>query len=283
MKTKRFLLATAGSTVDGRTITPEQIQEMADSYDPKTYAARLNIEHIRGISGDKPFRAYGDVLELSTEMVTVNFNGKDEQRLGLYGVFDVTDDAKALNDAGQKMYPSIEIQDNFAGKGFHYLVGCALTDSPAAIATERLEFARTLPGAQTFARDTAAPLEFADAEQESTGLIAAFTTALDKFTAKFTPAAPPEQKPEANPAPKAGDPAPAVQGLTAADLAPLFTDLGKVLSDGLTATRTEFRQEFDALAVKVKALDAKVEHTPAPGYSARPPASGGATDYSRIF
>ena len=43
MKTKRFLLATAGSTVDGRTIEPQQLTEMAKSYDPETYAARLNI------------------------------------------------------------------------------------------------------------------------------------------------------------------------------------------------------------------------------------------------
>lgn len=56
-RTKPFLLATAGSTVDGRTIDDKMIAEMASSYDPKTYGARLNIEHIRGITGDKPFRS----------------------------------------------------------------------------------------------------------------------------------------------------------------------------------------------------------------------------------
>ena len=64
MKTKPFLLATAGSTVDGRTIDENDIDQMASSYDPKTYGARLNIEHIRGLGTEGPFRAYGDVLEL---------------------------------------------------------------------------------------------------------------------------------------------------------------------------------------------------------------------------
>lgn len=146
MKTKQFLLATAGSTVDGRNIDEAMIEQMASSYDPKTYGARLNIEHIRGISPEMPFRAYGDVLELSVGEVEVNFNGKKEKRKGLYGVFDVTDDAKTINEQGQKVYPSIEIEPNFAGKGFAYLMGCALTDSPAAIATDRLQFNRAVPG-----------------------------------------------------------------------------------------------------------------------------------------
>ncbi|PTR05019.1 capsid scaffolding serine peptidase GPO, partial [Novosphingobium sp. GV055] len=37
MKTKPFLLATAGSTVDGRTIDDAMLQQIASSYDPKTY------------------------------------------------------------------------------------------------------------------------------------------------------------------------------------------------------------------------------------------------------
>lgn len=272
MKTKRFLLATAGSTVDGRTIEPQQLTEMAKSYDPKTYAARLNIEHIRGISGDKPFRAYGDVLELSTEEVTVNFNGVDEKRLGLFGVFDVTDDAKALNDAGQKMYPSVEIQDNFAGKGFHYLVGCALTDSPAAIATDRLQFNRVAPGNHADATKDipAAPLEFADDQAEATtGLLTSIAAMLDKLGAKFSPAAP-EQKEQ----PK-GEEKPVAQNLTAADLAPLFTELGQTFSVAMAASDAKMLAEIDALSVKVKALETAQETTPAPGYSARPPADGG--------
>jgi hypothetical protein len=162
MKTKPFLLATAGSTVDGRTIDDAMIDQMVSSYNPRTFGARLNIEHVRGMAPDGPFRAYGDVLELSAGTVEVDFNGQKEQRKALFGTFDVTEEARKLNESGQKVYPSIEIEPNFAGKGFAYLMGCALTDSPASIATQRLQFNRSLPGTLTLAGENAAPLEFAE-------------------------------------------------------------------------------------------------------------------------
>lgn len=194
-KTKKYLLATSGSTVDGREVKPEWLKEIASSYDPKTYGARLNIEHIKGFSGEGPFRAYGDVMEVSTEDVTVNFNGTDEVRTGLYGVFEVTEDAEKLNQAGQKLYPSIEIAPNFAEKGFAYLMGCALTDTPAAIGTERMEFNRKTPGALSFnAKDfdiAAAALEFAGAASDDTentvnGAFASMKKFFDKFNVAAT-------------------------------------------------------------------------------------------------
>jgi hypothetical protein len=196
MKTKPFLLATAGSTVDGRSIDDAMLEQMVSSYDPKTYGARLNIEHVRSAMPDGPFRAYGDVLELSIGEVNVDFNGKLEKRKAMFGVFDVTDEAKKLNNAGQKVYPSIEIEPNFAGKGFAYLMGCALTDSPASIATQRLQFNRALPGTVTVSGDKAAALEFADetGDDAGTGFLAGLSGVLDRFAAKFSPA-PPKQDP----------------------------------------------------------------------------------------
>ena len=197
MKTKRFLLATAGSTVDGRNIDANMLTEMAEGYDPKTYSARLNIEHIRGFSGEKPFRAFGDVLTLETEEVDVNFHGKTEKRLGLFGTFDVTEDAKKLNSEGQKVFPSIEIEPNFGGKGKAYLMGVALTDSPASIATQRLEFSRSQPGWLTVGTDDktmAFGLEFEGEDGKTTeaadGFLAKFSAMLD---AKFGKT---EDKPE---------------------------------------------------------------------------------------
>lgn len=277
MKTKPFLLATAGSTVDGRTIDDKMLQEMASSYNPKTYGARLNIEHIRGVSGDKPFRAYGDVLELSTAQVDVDFNGKTEPRLGLFGVFDVTDDAKALNDASQKVYPSIEIEPNFAGKGFAYLMGCALTDSPAAIATDRLAFNRHQPGLIVLARGSegqpsdAATLEFAGEAEGAAGegFLKKFGAMLDGFSAKFGAAS----KDDEQQAP-AGAAGAAAAAFDFAQMRPMFEDLGKTFAASIDNLRTEFRAESDALGLKVAALDTKFEATPASTYSARPPAAG---------
>lgn len=280
MKTKPFLLATAGSTVDGRTIDDVMLEQMVSSYDPKTYGARLNIEHVRGVTPDGPFRAYGDVLELSIGETEVNFNGKTEKRKALFGVFDVTEEAKKLNEADQKVYPSIEIEPNFAGKGFAYLMGCALTDSPASIATQRLQFNRALPGTITVSGEAAAALEFdTDIGTSGAGLISAFSAALDRFTTKFSlsPA-----KTEAE------DPAPAAPAAPAAafdftQLRPMFEEFGAGLAKEFAGLRTEFRAEADALAVKVQKLEAERENTPGHGYRVRSRSDGAAAAYADVF
>ena len=45
-----------------------------------------------------------------------------------------------MNKASQKIYTSMEIQPNFANTGKSYLVGLAVTDDPASLGTEMLEF-----------------------------------------------------------------------------------------------------------------------------------------------
>jgi len=274
MKTKPFLLATAGSTVDSRTIDENDIKQMASSYDPKTYGARLNIEHIRGLGTEGPFRAYGDVLELSTGEVDVNFNGETEKRLGLFGTFDVTDDAKQLNDAGQKVYPSVEIHPNFGGKGYCYLVGVALTDSPASIATERLKFNRSLPDAITLSRDEAALLEFADAGTgDATGqnCIQRFGAMLDEKLGKLGGG-----KPVEKPASKNGDDETDAFNIT--DLQPMLTELGQLCADEIGKLDARYREEIDALSVKVTRIDKTIEATPAQSHTARPAATGNADE-----
>jgi hypothetical protein len=270
-RTKPFLLATAGSTVDGRVIDDKLIDEMAQSYDPKTYGARLNIEHIRGITGDAPFRSYGDVVSLSVGEVDVNFSGKTEKRKALYGVFDVLEDAEKLNAAGQKVYPSIEIEPNFAGKNFAYLMGCALTDSPAAIATERLQFNRAAPGSIVLNGEVPMPLELADDKGTITeggqGILSAFKAMMDGYTAKLTgkatetkPADPPEQQ--------------LTQGFDMQAFTALFTQFaGKVEGTLQTQTAAQ-REEMDALALKFAALEKRIDTTAAPGQQQRPQANG---------
>jgi len=45
-----------------------------------------------------------------------------------------------INQAGQKVYTSVEIDPKFADTGEAYLVGLAVTDSPASTGTSRLSF-----------------------------------------------------------------------------------------------------------------------------------------------
>lgn len=281
MKTKPFLLATAGSTVDGRVIDEKMLEEMAAGYNPKTYGARVNLEHIRGITGEKPFRAYGDVLELSVGEVDVDFHGKTEKRKGLFGVLDVTEEAKQLNAQGQKVYPSIEIEPNFAGKGQAYLMGVALTDSPASVATERLQFNTLRPGALTLSRDTTGQsgqpglLEFADATtEEGDTFITRFGAMLDGVFSKFTQAKPNEPAPEPKP-----DDQPAQ--FNVADMKPLFEQLGQTFATEIGTLRTEMREEVDRLSVKISQVEQGVEKTPANNHSARPVAAGPAGQYAK--
>ncbi|KQM21957.1 GPO family capsid scaffolding protein [Novosphingobium sp. Leaf2] len=279
MKTKPFLLATAGSTVDGRDIDDKFLKEMATSYDPKTYGARLNIEHIRGATGQAPFRAFGDVLELSTAEVDVNFNGKTEKRLGLYGVFDVTDEAKALNEGSQKVYPSIEIEPNFGGKGFAYLMGCALTDSPASIATERLQFNRQMPGTLHLSRDDAALIEFAESGGDAGDtFLTKLGTMIDSAFAKFTGG-----KVEDKPASKEDAKDPPAQAFDFNAFKALFTAHGEAITNEIGALRTELRTEVDALGVKFAKLEKEQEAAPDRNFRARPISDGGAAGYAGIF
>ena len=138
-KSKWFRIAVAGDTTDGREIQPEWIVQMAQNYDPNTYGARINIEHLRSVFPDGVFGAYGDVIALKTEKVTINGEEKD----ALFAQIEPTQSLIELNKKKQKVYTSIEVDENFAGKGFAYLIGLAVTDSPASLGTEYLQFAAT--------------------------------------------------------------------------------------------------------------------------------------------
>lgn len=131
-KSKFFVIATEGATTDGRTISREWIEKMAANYNPKTYGARVNLEHLRGILPDGPFRAYGDVLALKTE--------ERDGKLQLLAQLSPTDDLVQLNKARQKVYTSMEVDPDFADTTEPYLVGLAITDSPASLGTEMLQF-----------------------------------------------------------------------------------------------------------------------------------------------
>ena len=106
MKTKSFRVAVEGDTVDGRTIERQWLTDIASTYNPATYGARVNKEHIRGLSGTEPFKALGDVLSCSTEEIELEIGGKKQKRLALNAEIDATDDLVALAKDGQKVYTS---------------------------------------------------------------------------------------------------------------------------------------------------------------------------------
>ena len=103
---------------------------------PGKYGARVNLEHFRSLYPDSAFRAYGDVRSVYAEEVEID----GEKKMALFAEIDPTDDLIKLTKARQKVYTSIELDLDFAGTGEAYLVGLAVTDSPASLGTEYLQF-----------------------------------------------------------------------------------------------------------------------------------------------
>lgn len=164
-KTKWFRVACSGKTIDGREITPAQIDQMAAGYKPDTYGARIWMEHFRSFLPDSPFKAYGDVLALKAE-------DAGEGKRALYAQVDATEDLMGLSAKRQKVYWSIEMDPAFAGTGQAYMVGLAVTDSPASLSTEMLRFslkADTAPAAakgHLFSEQVEAALEAEEADDK---------------------------------------------------------------------------------------------------------------------
>ncbi|MDN0075587.1 GPO family capsid scaffolding protein [Crenobacter sp. SG2303] len=179
-KSKQFCIATEGATTDGRVIERTWLEQMATNYDPKRYGARVNMEHIKGYTPDSPFKRYGDVLSLSTKE-------GDDGKLRLYAVIDPTDDLIVMTKARQKVYTSIEVNPKFADSGEAYLVGLAVTDDPASLGTEMLQFSASAKASPLTKRKTDPDNLFSEAieftlelEEENSA-----QTLLEGFSAKI--------------------------------------------------------------------------------------------------
>lgn len=138
---KWFRIGVEGDTCDGRIIGATELQEMADTFDPRVYGCRINLEHLRGILPDGAYARYGDVVGLKAE--TIDDDSALNGKLALYGQIAPLDTLVDMVAKGQKVYTSMEIQPNFANSGKCYLVGLAVTDDPASLGTEYMEFCRT--------------------------------------------------------------------------------------------------------------------------------------------
>lgn len=123
------IIGVSGATADGREISAAELREMAETYDPEVYTAQINLEHFRFLFDDWK-SGYGDVRELKVEPWA-----KDPSKTALLARFSVLPALQNIWDNGKKMFCSMEIQSNFAKSGKAYLVGVAITDSPASLGT----------------------------------------------------------------------------------------------------------------------------------------------------
>ncbi|MFJ2986614.1 GPO family capsid scaffolding protein [Collimonas sp. NPDC087041] len=146
-KSKFFRVAVEGATTDGRVIDRAFIEQMAANFDPQVYGARIWVEHLRSTWADGAFKAYGDVTAVKAEEVELG----GVKKLALYAQISPTPELVAMNKARQKIYTSIEINPKFSDTGEAYLVGLAVTDSPASLGTEVLSFAAKNPDQNPYA------------------------------------------------------------------------------------------------------------------------------------
>jgi hypothetical protein len=189
---KWFRVALEGATTDGRQIERNWIEDMAAQYSPGTYTARLNCEHIKWPWPGGEFGAYGSVLAAKAEEVEVN----GEKKLALFVQIEPNDALLKLNKDGQKLHTSVEIQPKFADTGKAYLVGLAITDSPASLGTEALSFSaqhgtlasRKQHADNLFTASSEANIEFEEvtdpASDKTAGLFARIKDTLGKFKEK---------------------------------------------------------------------------------------------------
>ncbi|WP_313539795.1 GPO family capsid scaffolding protein [Sphingomonas sp.] len=259
---KFFRAFVAGQTIsDGRTITDEMIDDVVATFNRDTYSPRINIEHIAGYSPEPPFNGYGDVVAVKAQDDEISIAGTTEKRRALYVQVEGNDQLVKLAAANQKPYPSVELTPDYAGSSKVGLVGLAFTDTPASIATQKLQFSRTAPGTIFSASDQAVAIEF---EQGTAGvtdaIVAGFSKLADMF--KRTTGEPGTPAPAPSPAP-----APANDNMD-------FAAFSKAMGDAVAAAVKPALDAVSEVRAEVATMKGQLESTPA-GFS-RPPASGGA-------
>jgi hypothetical protein len=275
-KSKFFRVAVEGATTDGRTMERSWISDIAATYNPQTYGARIFLEHIRGLMPDGPFKAYGDVTAVKAEEIT---DGDLKGKLALFAQIEPTADLVSMTKAKQKIYSSIEVNPKFASTGRAYLVGLGVTDSPASLGTDMLTFAaqasanplasRKQSPDNLFTAAEAIEIEWEEepADNATTTLFAAIKERLAKLTGKA--------KVQDAQFAELGD---ALNGLTEAleQLATHSTATTQQFADQLSA----FTRRLDTIeqagkdsSIAFATLRAELEATPA--FTPRPPATGG--------
>lgn len=264
-RSKWTRIAVEGATTDGRIIERSWIEDMASQYSQNTYGARINCEHIKGYWPGGEFGAYGDVVALKAEEVEI----AGIKKLALFAQLEPNDALLALNKAGQKVYTSVEIQPKFADSGKAYLVGLAITDTPASLGTEALSFSAThgtLAGRKQdkdnlFSAAEEALLEFEEVTDQPSAL-----AAIKAKLGEFIKLSKDKDGKDAN----------------------TFSDIGEALeslvtlatqqaeqADASSKALVDLKKQFTSLDTELKELKTKLGQTADLSQQQRPPSTGG--------
>ena len=121
-------IATAGPTVDGRTIKEEWLTDAAETYNREEYTAFLNVEHWAGNLGS---------------VWDVRISKDKKSRTVLQARIRPNKYYLQQNAEDHRLCFSVELTHNFAETGKTYLTGLATTDYPASVGTTEARFSRT--------------------------------------------------------------------------------------------------------------------------------------------
>ncbi|EGU45420.1 MULTISPECIES: GPO family capsid scaffolding protein [Vibrio] len=120
-QSKQICILQAGATIDGRVIEQKIIDEIAETYNPEVYTARINADHYPWSN------KYGSVLSVKK---------KDDK---LFAVLKPNSMLLRMAEQGQLLHTSCEFYEKFADTGKAYLTGLALTDEPASLGTTQIQ------------------------------------------------------------------------------------------------------------------------------------------------
>ncbi|KKD01394.1 GPO family capsid scaffolding protein [Photobacterium halotolerans] len=211
-----IIVATEGTTVDGRTITANWIKDMAEQYSQDEYTALIWPEHKRSYWQEFDGKNWGTVDALKAE--------KKDGALRLFAKITANQYLLDANKDGQKLFTSIEPNPDYRGKGRCYLMGLAVTDSPASTGTSRLKFSM---GNTECEREYSQlePFEFV-ADEPDMNAFKRLYHAMESFF-------------------KAGDTAPPVTSTTAEDTDVTEEQLKAALKEQFSTMKTELKTELE--------------------------------------
>lgn len=218
------IVATEGSTVDGRKITKSWINDMAALYSKSEYTALIWPEHYRSTWGPYDGKNWGVVEELKAEV-------KDD-KLRLFAKITPNQYLIDANKDQQKLFTSIEPNPDYKGEGRCYLEGLAVTDSPASTGTTQLKFSRGNGKEVCFEADGLEEIDLSECFSRSDKF---FSYCKAFFTGGEQPQEPTDSQPE--------------------DEEPMNQEQFKQMMDGITAIGTkqgELEEKFNTFSTKQK-------------------------------
>lgn len=119
-KSEPICILKAGPTIDGRDIPQKVIDDIAETYDPKKYTARINDNH-----SEWSWKG-GSVLSVEK---------RDDE---LWAEIKPNSYLLRNIESGQLLHTSCEYREDFANTGKAYLTGLAFTDNPASLGTTQV-------------------------------------------------------------------------------------------------------------------------------------------------